>query len=330
MESCITTMMTQNSVGFKIGFIVDVRSDVLRPYQITVPGLYSKIPDDLLPWARVGSLGGGSYDTGGMHPYVKGASVGLLFENGDRFKPVIICGVNKAVGETQEYELFPEETTYTPNEGRPVEMASDGPVEALESGVYTILKSPKGHTMVISEAPGGEYLKVIDRAGQELEMVCPVTEAANQVNAAQRGDGEAAQGTALDYIKMSGPAYVKLTDLSGNYYELYSEDGEERVVVENPAHGNKFTFDKTGLKIVILNGKDGGGLTIEGTANGLKVNGQYLATESLVDWLNAFKTNLIMSTKPGNPEPIFPEAQTDFVTKRSSSVNNDGLKTQLD
>lgn len=324
-------MLNRNdTLGLRIGYVIEVRNDVLRPYRVTVPGLYSRIAEELLPWARVGSLGGGSYDTGGQHPYVKGATVGILFENGDRFKPVIICGITKGVGETQEYELFPEETQYTPNTGRPVQMDTDGPVETLEPGVYTILKSPKGHTMVISEAPGGEYLKVIDRAGQELEMVCPVSEAANQANAAQRGDGEASQDTALDYTKMGGPAYIKLTDLSGNYYEMYSEEGEERVVVENPAHGNKFTFDKTGLKIEILDGKTGGGLTIEGTANGLKVNGQYLATEALVDWLNTFKTNLIMSTKPGNPEPIFPAAQTDFVTKRVSSVNSEGLKTQLD
>lgn len=323
--------LNNGNFQFKTGHIVDVRDNKIRPYQIKVPNVHQFLAAEMLPWARVLNFGGGSFDSGGQPMFVKGATVGILFEDGNIFKPIIIGGIQKDVGETQEYasEIFPDEGTYKPTENRPVEMPNDGPIESLTPGVYTLYKSPKGATIVVSEAPEAEYFKLIDRAGQEIEMVSPVTNASNTNNGAQRGDREAGNEEALPYSDIKEEAYIRVTDLSGNQFELYSKQGEERILIKNNAHNNTLEFNKDGLFINILNGKTGGGLTIEGTAEGLKVNGQYLATESLVEWLEQSKTNLGLAVKPGNPVPIFPSRLVEFLTKRISSINNEGLKSQL-
>jgi len=325
-------MIQQNSnTKLKIGYIVGVRNNVERPYQIQVPMVHSNISEDMLPWARVLNFGGGSFDSGGQAPYVKGATVGILFEDGNIFKPIIIGGIQKTVSEAHEYssEIFPEEGSYSPVVDRPIEMSSDGPVETLAPGVYTLYKSPKGATIVVSEAPEGEYLKIIDRAGQEIEMVSPVKTSSNVDNKAQRGDREAGNDDALPYMDIKEEAYIRVTDLSGNQVELYSKEGEERILIKNSVHNNTFEFNKDGMFFKVLDGEDNGGLSIEATVAGLKVNGQYLATESLVNWLEEFKTTLCLSTTPGSPTPMYPSALSKFLTQQDETMNGTGLKTKL-
>ena len=317
--------------GLKVGHITAVCESVIRPYKITVPGIYQGVGESMMPWARVGNFGGGSYDSGGQPVYVKGATVGIIFEHGDRFKPIILCGIQKITSENQEYSQtsFPEEGSYKPTEDRPTEMTTDGPIEAIEPGVYTLYKSPKGMSIIVSERPEEEYLKIIDRAGQVIEMSSPVTIEANENNKAQRGTADASKDTALPYSDIKDEAYIRVTDLSGNQIELYSKADNERIMIQNNKHGNTYELNKDGMFFQVLNGKDGGGLSIEATADGLKVNGQYLATEALVDWLKTHKGQLCMSTSPGNASPMFPDTLTEFVTKESVSINAEGLRSKL-
>lgn len=317
--------------GVQIGYIVDVREDNLKPYQIDVVGVYDYVLEESRPWARVLNFGGGSYDSGGQPMYVRGATVAILFQNGNRFLPMIVGGIQKGVGETQEYasEIFPGEGSYTPNSNRPTSLDTDTPVEMLTPGVYTLYKSPKGATIVVSEAPEAEYFKFIDRAGQEIEMFSPVKNLANTNNKAQRGDAEAGNDSALPYDQIKEEAYIRVTDLSGNQIELYSKQNEERILIKNNVHNNSFELNKEGMFFTVLDGQGNGGLTIEATANGLKVNGQFLATESLVDWLYTNSSKLCLSTKPGSRSPIWPPALAEFVTQKEQTMNVTGLKSKL-
>lgn len=294
----------------------------LNRKKVWVPDVHGQDHDErLLPWAYVGSAGGGMPDTGRVDKYDKGASVYVVFENNNLAHPVILFGVPKRIADFHKYGAcdWVADSSAT----------TDVPIEALDEETTVAVKTPKGATLYIKEAHEQETLILIDRAGQLLEMHSPVTEVANACNDARRGVSSAVDGTALAYSQMAGPAYIRLIDLSGNKFLLHSEEGEEKVEIENEVHGNKIEMTKDGVTVTVLGGQSSGGLTIVASAEGLKVNGQYLATESLVDWLGAYKKTLVQSTRPGDPAPLYPTAKTEFDANKDASVNGDGHKTRL-
>ena len=316
----------------KIGFIVDITDPQNRGWvRVKVPQVHDGLAESLLPWARVINLGGGSYDSGGQLPFEKGSSVAVVFEDGNIFKPMVLGGLPKNPAEYQEYESSnADEGVWKATTNRPVTLTVDRPFESTEApGQFTMFKTPKGHTIYFSEAPDGEFLKIVDRAGQTIEMKGSVSLVRNLENKAQRGDRESVKGTALPYSYMSGAAYIRVVDLSGNEVLLHSEENEERVVIKNEVGQNFMRFDKDGLLFSILGGQSAGGMDLEITADGLKLNGQYLATEGIISWLNTFKTSLTTSTKPGSPEPIFPTALADFLAHEGITINSEGLRTKL-
>jgi len=294
----------------------------LNRYKVRVPEVHGEeFPDEFLPWAFVGSRGGGAADTGSADKYEKGADVYVMFENGDPSMPVILFGVVKQPSEDNAYG----ECGWGPEPGS----TSDVPVEAQNPRTRTYFKSPKGASIYVIEDDRSERMVLVDRAGQLMEMCAPVTVAANEGNGERRGTRIASGDTQLGYDVMSGPAYMRMKDLSGNVALLYSEEGEERVELYNKAHGNKWVMGKTGVIWDVLGGKTNGGITIVVDSTGVKVNDQYLATESVVDWIKEFEKSLTMGTSPGNPSPVFPAALTDFNLKQNASVNTDGMKTRI-
>jgi hypothetical protein len=325
--------MSNLNFACKIGFIVDIQDPQNRGWvQVRVPMIHDGLAEDLLPWARVINMGGGSYDSGGQLPFEKGSSVAIIFEDGNVFKPMILGGLPKKVAEYQEYESSSEdEGSWKPTDGsRPVDMETDSPYESKEAvGTFNVWKSPKGHTIVISENPEGEFLKIIDRSGQIFEMNSPVKLEENIGNKAQRGNQNAVDGTALPYSKMSGASWIRILDLSGNEVYMYSEDDEETVLIKNSVWNNFMRLDKTGLLFSILGGQSAGGMDLEITLEGMKLNGKYLVTESLITWLDDFKEAIALSLKPGEPEPLHPVALADFLAHKDVTINSDGLKTKL-
>jgi hypothetical protein len=159
-------------------------------------------------------------------------------------------------------------------------------------------------------------------------MSFPVTAQANEKNGARRGSSLQSDGTGPGYGILAGPAEVVVTGAAGNSFKMTAEQGSERVEWENSAHGNYLRLGNGGFYMEVLGGKDEGGLTITAGSDGFRVNGVLLASEKLVDWLDAFSTNLVMGRKPGSPEPMFPAAKTDFESKESASINSDGMRTQ--
>lgn len=328
-------------------------SDPLRlgRVQVRVTEFHRGRSDQYLPWAFIVSAGGGSYDTGSAFRYPLGSSVLVAFEANNPNRPVVLGGCFKFVASSQEYGDTDDEwqadwvswcpacDTYyddlqevcTACNTRTIRN-TDIPQEAKDEAgrdVSVLFKLPKGATLFVDEADEGERLVLVDRAGQVFEMVSPVTEEANAENAARRGVGLVTDDTGLDYEKMAGPAYIRMMDLSGNILLLHSEEGEEKVRVENTVFGNYLEMTKTGIVIQALNGVDDEGVTIQITVSGVKVNGKYLVTEELVNWLKTYKTSLTQSTQPGSPAPIFPTALTDFNTQAEQSMNIEGMKTRL-
>ena len=294
----------------------------LNRVKVRVPEVHGEeFPDEFLPWAFIGTRGGGVADAGSADKYEKGADVYVMFENGDPSMPVVLFGVVKQPSEGNSYG----DCDWGPEPGS----TSDVPVEAQNPRTHTYFKSPKGASVYVIEDDRSERMVQVDRAGQMMEMCAPVTVAANANNGERRGIRIASDDTQLGYSVMSGPAYMRMKDLSGNVALLYSEEGKERIELYNKAHENKLVMNESGVVWDVLGGMTAGGITFTMSSDGVKVNGKYLASESVVDWIKQFEKTFTMGTSPGNPSPVYPAALTDFNVKHNASIDDDGMKTRI-
>jgi hypothetical protein len=57
-----------------------------------------------------------------------------------------------------------------------------------------LLKTETGHTIAVDDKDGEEFLKIIDRAGQIIEMLCPVKPESQAGNSLPRRTRDAVQG----------------------------------------------------------------------------------------------------------------------------------------
>ena len=254
----------------------------------------------------------------------------VMFEENDTSKPIVFAGCRKRTAASQQYGEVGSE--WGPSDDlRASEQTSDRPAESTETEQpQVLLKTPKGATIYVVEEDEAECVRIVDRAGQLFEMTSPVSTEENLHNAQQRGLRNVDDGNQLDYkTELAGPASIRAVDLAGNMVEMWAEDGAERVQITSPVTKNSLLFDKNGLTLTILGGKDDGGLTLTMTSAGLKVNGKFLVTEEMVEWLVNFKTSLTQSSQPGSPSPIFPAALSDFLNRVGDSINANGVKTRL-
>ena len=195
-------------------------------------------PDDRLPWAQISSFFGGFYDGGSHTPFPVGSSVLVAFEHGDSDRPWVLGGCPK--------RPLPGEWEYgVPGESmgkwKPKLEDTDLPREAIadrEETKYVLFKTPKGTSLVIEERDGEEAVYIIDRAGQVMEFVCPVTPARNVGNDAQRGEFSALEGGQLGYSEMVGnEASIRVIDLAQQYIRLRAKQGAETIEILNQKRG---------------------------------------------------------------------------------------------
>jgi len=314
-----------------VGVVEDTQDpEGLGRVRVRIRQLHGNMAVALLPWAWVGYPGAGAYDTGMELPYPRGATVFVMFEENDTSKPIVFAGCRKRTAASQQYGEVGSE--WGPSDDlRASEQTSDRPAESTETEQpQVLLKTPKGATIYVVEEDEAECVRIVDRAGQLFEMTSPVSTEENLHNAQQRGLRNVDDGNQLDYkTELAGPASIRAVDLAGNMVEMWAEDGAERVQITSPVTKNSLLFDKNGLTLTILGGKDDGGLTLTMTSAGLKVNGKFLVTEEMVEWLVNFKTSLTQSSQPGSPSPIFPAALSDFLNRVGDSINANGVKTRL-
>jgi len=194
-------------------------------------------PLESLPWAMVKVDGGAGHDHGPSSEFINGDDVLCGFLNrGDPSYPVVLGGLHgiaslpiemittRGQGQGQTW-IAPEGTTY------PKDVFEDHSDDKHPTRTAW-KKSYKGHTILVEDRDGEEFLKIIDRAGQIIEMSCPVQVVANADNAEQRGTRDVTKGNQVGHDKMvSRRGFVKITDLSGQTILLDARDGHENISI---------------------------------------------------------------------------------------------------
>jgi Type VI secretion system/phage-baseplate injector OB domain len=202
-------------------------------------------PTRNLPWADVVEHGGGGYDFGPFDPPPVGAGVWVIFEGGDEDFPVVIGtfrGVPRRDDENPNIFLTHAGQPKSEKPWLPPDNESETPKDIFD-GVHdgdphptrrVWKKSVKGHTLLVEDGDGKEFLKLIDRSGQLLMMDCPVAEEFSAGNKSQRGVRDALRGDQMPHSAMKNRrAAVLLRDLSGQELVLDARENNERVLLKS-------------------------------------------------------------------------------------------------
>jgi hypothetical protein len=208
-----------------------------------VHGDKQRTPTTVIPWAEVSEIGGGGHDYGSYDPPPVGSTVFIGFEGGNRDNPVMLGtwrGVPKR--DTDNPNVFlvndnlpPVEKPWVPPDEE-LETPKDVFEDVHDSDPHPTRrvwrKSFKGHTIVIEDGDGKEFLKIIDRAGQVIMMDCPVAKENSEGNAAQRGVRDVTRDDQLPHAAMDNRrAAIRIIDLSGQEIMLEARDQGERIVI---------------------------------------------------------------------------------------------------
>lgn len=235
-----------------------------------------RTPTSALPWAEISEIGGGGYDYGSFDPPPLGSGIWVAFECANPSFPVVF-GTFRGIPERDQ----DNSNLFLTKDGKPdVEKPWAPPDAELETpkdvfdGVFAgdphptrrvWHKSYKGHTILIEDGDGKEFLKIIDRSGQIIEMDCPVTKDIGKGNAAQRGTRDAARGDQMSHDAMrDGRALIRIKDLSGQEILLDASDGNERLIIRG-----RNRMGSTENKITLKSGKGKDGIEIEDNAGNM-------------------------------------------------------------
>ncbi|OHD15864.1 MAG: hypothetical protein A2Y38_04555 [Spirochaetes bacterium GWB1_59_5] len=191
-----------------------------------------------LPWCQVVLPGGAGYDHGPSHEYIVGQDVWIECRDGDMRYPIVLGSMHGAAGEeiemlTRSGTPAAEQTWKAPKGSTVPKDVFDGKAADDKHPTRKVWKkSYKGHTIVVEDKDGAEFLRIIDRAGQMIEMSCPVTVEANKNNAQQRGVRDTVKGDQVGHDKLvEGRAFIRLKDISGQEVVLDGREGNESVTL---------------------------------------------------------------------------------------------------
>lgn len=242
----------------------------------------SRTPKEVLPWAEVVSMGGGGYDYGSDDTPPVGSWVFVMFEGGHENFPVVIGGVRGKPRFPQEMLTdagkLPDgqddpEASWVPPHGQAEsakETYADADPEEHSRTRRVWKKSFKGHTIYIEDGDGKEFLRIVDRAGQMIEMSSPTPKGENAGNIQQRGIRTAERGDQLSQDNIdTGGAHIRILDVAGNEFILDPAKGSERVMVRNTNSGRTKTQEiemslAGGKPSIRIAGAEGDAITIEG------------------------------------------------------------------
>ena len=110
-----------------------------------------------------------------------------------------------------------------------------------------LVKTEPGHTIVMDDKDGEEFLKIIDRAGQVLHMYCPVKAEVQSENTRRRGthdseagesDGQAGAGAASQPVDIArdikaGKAFIQVTALCRQFVRLEAWQDREKIHIQS-------------------------------------------------------------------------------------------------
>ncbi len=228
--------------------------------RLEVPAVLGVGEENWSDWAWPCFPYGGNDDVGMFLVPEEGASVWAEFEGGDPQYP-IWTGVWPAKSnpgeQPEESKRLCSSTTCRDCEDK-CEHASDA-ADNKEHGKYhghppyycprrkVLVKTETGHTIVMDDKDGEEFLKIIDRAGQVLHMYCPVKAEVQSENTRRRGthdseagesDGQAGAGAASQPVDIAcdikdGKAFVQVTDLCRQFVRLEAWQDKEKIHIQS-------------------------------------------------------------------------------------------------
>jgi hypothetical protein len=203
-----------------------------------IHGGREQTPTEGLPWCPVIEREGCGYDFGPANNFPVGSDVEVGFIDGDPTYPIVKGSFHgSAVSEIEMITTDGKPTsegTWLAAKGQTIPKdvfngKDDGDNHPTRQ-VWS--KSWKGHTIYVENKDGEEFLKIVDRAGQVIEMSCPVTTTANQNNGEQRGTREAGNGDQVVQESMvDARGYVKVTDVAGQEILLDGRKGYENITL---------------------------------------------------------------------------------------------------
>jgi len=284
--------------------IIEATNDPLKigRVQVRIHDLHgdeTRTSREVLPWAEVNEMWSGSYDSGSYSPgsMVVGSGVFLEFEKGNTNCPIVMGAYRARPEFAQELRTVSGRRTTDPEEEVdpnatwvPPEKQEETPKDVYFKGdedptfddtiptKTVIFKSPKGHTILVEDKDGEEFLQIIDRAGQVFEMSCGVAStpgdeeeaiAPNAANIEQRGIRSALRGDQLDPKSMvPGRARIRMIDLANQEITLDAEEGNETIRLQNRnREGSKFqTIEMSinhGEPIIRIEGANGDKIIID-------------------------------------------------------------------
>lgn len=224
-----------------------------------------RTPTSALPWAEIAESGGGGYDYGSFDPPPMGSAVWVGFEGAKSGFPVVLGtfrGVPKRDADNPNIFLVKDGVPLSEKPWSPPDEGLETPLDVFED-VYNgdphptrrvWKKSFKGHTIVVEDGDGKEFLKIIDRSGQIIEMDCPVAQTYSEGNAAQRGNRDSIRGDQLSNdIMEDGRASIRIRDLSGQEIVLDATNNKEQITIRSR---NRLGSSENKIVLASGNGRD--------------------------------------------------------------------------
>jgi len=215
--------------------------------RLEIPAVLGTGKDNWSEWASPCAAYGGNDDIGSFLVPEEGASVWAEFEGGQVQYPIWV-GVWFAKSNPGEQ---PEEAKRLCDEAACKDcednLEHNQPPDSLEHKKYhqhppfycprrkVLFKSETGHTIVVDDKDGEEFLKIIDRAGQIIEMLCPVKPESQAGNALPRGTKTAIQGDQMDIdvdIK-DKRASIEIVDLCRQTLRFEAWKDEEKIHIQS-------------------------------------------------------------------------------------------------
>lgn len=222
--------------------------------KVRVPNLHStekSTPTDHLPWAYPMHHFGGGHDYGSYYIPPVGSTVFVQFEMGDPVRPIYFGTWWKVPYETREMNTKTSRETKDVLPKRPISMGRwdqpvgpEPPQEILstpyEPTTHILHKTQKGSTVLFEDRDGFEKVRVIDRSGQEIRMICPVTDGMNEFNASQRSTKSVVSGDNIPYDDLAGgTATVEILGASGQGIRIVSKENAEFIEISSKDDKNK-------------------------------------------------------------------------------------------
>lgn len=318
-----------NRIGLWVGRVEDVDDpSQLNRVRVRIFHLHGdkrSTPTNALPWCEVVDFGGGGFDYGsGGRLYPEGSTVWLAYEMGDEDRPVVIGGRRGSPVRddknpvefltTDGTSQSKVEDTWLPEEGNeiPKDIFADSADEDTHPTRSVWNKSFRGHTILVEDRRGREFLRIIDRAGQVIEMDCPVDATTDENNSEQRGNRNAIDDTQVSQSSLvNGRAFIRLKDIAGQEVILDGKSNGEEIrltsrnrqgsvaqqVVLSSAKGREKIelIDKAGNKITIDPNSDKSITITDASDNEISFdneNGEvnYIAANSAVETVGSDKT----------------------------------------